>query len=348
LSAIGTYIPEAPEPQGPAPQQATRYWLTFAISTTLVILLLAWFIYSPGQDHIGSIALNGDGNWYQNYEPGFELQDHEIFFDGFGHSIENAEQADIIFLGSSTVLFGIDWRTLEEFERKHHVRIFNMGFAGVNSGEFSLRLIQKWGLHPKLWIIDADMLEGKINNSFFYMSLPSGGNFRTGSPGTVVKTSRLHAFLTVAGRNIRWRLEMVPGLLKQISFRSAKTGNWYLDNWPLQTADNYPMIDRSNYSSCPENSEEAGLARRYFDAIGGAVILIQVPSVIACSPRIHHLASALDVASFTVTPEEFSTSDGGWHLDRKSSRLYTTRLLAWLEQLPQFHKLLTQAAQVTR
>jgi hypothetical protein len=37
--------------------------------------------------------------------------------------------------------------------------------------------------------------------------------------------------------------------------------------------------------------------------------------------------------------EEYSTSDGGWHLDRKSSRMYTTRLLEWLERLPEFQRL---------
>jgi hypothetical protein len=320
------------------------YWSAFAATVALFFTLILSMIYSPGQDHFGSIPLVGDGTWYHNYEIAFEIQDQEIFFHGIGHSIENARQADIIFLGASTVLFGIDWRLSEEFERKHHVKMFNMGFAGVGSGEFSLRLIQKWGLRPKLWIIHADMYQGKIQNSFFYMYLPAGGSFGAGAPAEVVGSSRIRAFLHVLGRDIRWRWKMALGQLKQDSYRSAKSGNWYLDNWPLQTVDNNATIETWIYPSCPENAEEAGLARRYFDAIGGAVILIQVPSVLACSPRIRHLASALGVPAFTVVPEEFSSGDGGGHLDRKASRMYTTRIFAWLEQLPEFQQLFPEKA----
>jgi hypothetical protein len=315
------------------------YWSGFATTIVLAFALTLGWVYSPGQDHLASISLDGDGAWYQNYELRFEVQDHEIFFHGIGHSIENARQADIIFLGSSRVIFAIDWRVAQEFERKHHVKLFNMSFAGGVSGEFPLRLMRKWGLRPKLWVINADLEEGKIAKSFFHMHLPGGGDFKTGSPRHVVTTSWLTAFLTVVGRNVRWRLKMAMGILKHDSYRSAKHGNWYLDNWPLETLDDYPKIDMSGHRSCLENPEEVELARRYFDAIGGAVILIQVPSVIACAARIQHLASVLGVPSFTVTPEEYSTSDGGWHLDRKSSRMYTTRFLEWLERLPEFQRL---------
>jgi hypothetical protein len=127
-------------------RQITGYWSTFAATMALITMLLLWWLYEPGQDHLGSISLNGDGSWFHNYEVNFEIQDQEILFFGIGRSIENAQQADIIFLGPSTVLFGINWRLFEEFERKHHIRMFNMGFAGNWSGEFSLRVIRKWGI----------------------------------------------------------------------------------------------------------------------------------------------------------------------------------------------------------
>jgi hypothetical protein len=338
-SAGGHIDDGAIQPQAPKRWQGTKYWSAFVVTIALALIMILWATYSPGQDHFASISLNGDGTWYHNYERGFEIQDQEIFFDGIGHSIENAQQADIIFLGPSTVLFGIDWRLLEEFERKHHVKMFNMGFAGIGSGEFSLRLVKKWGLHPKLWIIHADMYQGKITNSFFYMFLGVGGGFRAGAPGRVVHAGWLQAFLTVAGRNIRWRWKMALGLIGHDSYRSAKSGNWYLDDWPNQMLTTNATIETWLDLTCPENSEEAGLAKRYFEQLGGAFILIQVPSVLACSPRIQHLASALGVPAFNVVPEEYSSGDGGGHLDRKSSRMYTARFFAWLEQLPEFQRL---------
>ena len=207
----------ATAPQVPTRQQASRFWSSFITTIALLFILVFWWSYSPDQDHTASISLNGDGTWYHNYEIAFQIQDHEIFYDGIGHSIENAQRADIIFLGTSAVLFGIDWRLSKEFERKHRVKTFNMGFAGIESGEFSLRLIQKWGLRPKLWIIDTDLYQGEIAHSFFYMYMPAGGIFGAGSPGYVVKTNWLRAFLTVVGRNIRWRWKAAQGLLKQDS-----------------------------------------------------------------------------------------------------------------------------------
>jgi hypothetical protein len=170
----------------------------------------------------------------------------------------------------------------------------------------------------------------QIDNSFFYMFLPGGGNFNNGSPSVVVNTSWIRAFLTVVGRNIRWRWELALGTLNQISFRSAQNGNWYMDKWPGRTAD-HPNIEPAADPSCPENPQEPDLARRYLDAIGSSAILIQVPTVIACAQRMDHLASALGIPDFTVTPEQFSTIDDGWHLDSKGSRLYTALSLALID-----------------
>jgi hypothetical protein len=306
--------------------------VAFFVTLAVLSLALLWFCYTPGRDHFASISLDGDGSWFQNYEPGFEIADTEVLWNGLGHSMENAQKADIIFLGTSNVLFGIDWRLLEAFERKHNVRIFNLAFAGIGSGEFDLRLIKKWNLHPKLWIIHADMYKGDIRNSFFYMTMGSGGSFGTGAPRTVVDSNWLSGFKAVVGRNIRWRIKKALGLFPPHDpYRSAKTGSWYLDRWRFQLTEDNATIETWIEPECPENSEEAGLARKYMDQIGGRVVLIQVPSVLACSPRIRHLADALGIPGFTVVPEQFSSGDGGGHLDRKGAKKYTAMLFAWLE-----------------
>jgi hypothetical protein len=68
-------------------------------------------------------------------------------------------------------------------------------------------------------------------------------------------------------------------------------------------------------------------------------VLIQVPSAFACAQRVHEIAAAVGVSSFTVDPTLFSNNDGGGHLDAVSARRYSTVLFAWLEQLPEFQRL---------
>jgi hypothetical protein len=343
----------AAEPQGPALHQMSRYWSAFAATVALIFVLLVWCTYSPGQDHVASISLNGDGNWYHNYEIAFEIQDQEILYHGIGHSIESAQQADIIFLGTSRLIFGLDWRVFEEFERKYNLRMFNMGLVGISNGEFSLRIIRKWGLRPKLWVINTERDLADFRSGFFYLALVSPKQFGAGAAPRVVNSSRMRALRNVVGRNIRWRLKMAAGSLKGDPYRSAKTGNWYLDNWPTYTSSTNPAIkpmelrlvdgafqqsERAD-PSCPVMSEEVDGAKRYFEAIGGSVVLMQVPSAFSCAQRVHELASALAVPSFTMDTPQFSSTDGGGHLDGVSARKYSTEFFAWLEQLPEFQRL---------
>ena len=117
-------------------QRALKYWLAFIGVTIAIIVLAISVFYSANQDHIGAIPFNEDNKWYYDYEAGFAIQDNDVFFHGIGGSIQNAQRADIIFLGTSRPLLGVDWSLFEGFERKHQIKMFNMSFAGVPSGEF--------------------------------------------------------------------------------------------------------------------------------------------------------------------------------------------------------------------
>jgi hypothetical protein len=328
----------------PGRSRPVLFWPTFAGAVAAVLSFGLWATYSPGQDHLASISLNGDGAWYRNYEPGFESQDPEIFFDGIGRSIENARRADIIFLGTSKLIFGTDWRLFEKFEREHHLRMFNMALAGVAGGEFSLRIINKWGLRPKLWVINTDRYTEDPSTGFFHMDLSSAQGFGSSATARVVNYTNAHAIRNVVGRNVRWRLKMAIGLLKYAPYRSAKTGNWYLDDWPNFGLSSNPPIAPRFVGVCAAATVEVDEARRFLSALGGGAVLIQVPSAFACAQRVHEIAAALNVRALTAPAAQFTSGDGGGHLDGVSARKYTAQLFAWLEQLPEFRRLFPESA----
>jgi hypothetical protein len=295
-------------------RHSASYWAAFLGTVAFVIALLVWSVRAPGQDHFASIPLNHDASWYYNYEVGFEVQDPELFFNDIGRSIENARQAEIIFVGWSRLLFALDWRVFEEFAQQYHVKMFNIGLAGVHSGEFYLRVIKKWGLHPRLWVINTDRGLKDHRSGFFFL-MPTEG-LGTSATDRVVGQSLLHAYKHVVGRNIRWRLKMALSRLNMYSFRSAATGNWYLANWPSYSTNNNPPIKRMELSvwdgairrrdrvdeSCPVLPEEVEEARSYLNEIGSDAVLIQVPSSFACAQRVHEPAAAVGVPAFTVRP----------------------------------------------
>ena len=284
------------------------------------------------------------------------MQDEDLFYHGIGHSIENAGQADIIFLGWSRLLFAMDWRVFDDFERVHDAKMFNMGFAGVASGEFPLRVIRKWRLHPKLWVINTDRdINNDFRAGFFHRTLNDG---LANSVTRTVGYGWLWAYKNVIGRNMRWRGKMALDAMPMYSFRSARMGNWYLDNWPNYNLDtNAPItrmtemrqagdgtlqqVDRAG--PCPTLPEEVEEAKSYIGTLGGTVVLIQAPSTFACAQRVHELAAAVGVPAFTVPSNEFTSVDGGGHLDGKSARKYSELFFNWLRGLPEFQRLFGNA-----
>lgn len=331
--------------------EARRFWSGAACTAAVISLAFAWFLHSPNQDHIGAIPMNGDSSWYYNYEINYqtsgEMQDPEILYDGIGHSIENAQQADIIFVGWSRVLFGLDYRVADQFAQQRHLKVFNLGFAGISSGEFPLKVAQKWHLRPKLWVINADRDETDYRYGFFHMALD--GSFLQG----VVRDSWLTAYKNVVSRNIRWRFKYFLGELHPFEYRSAVNGSWNLDNWPFyRLLNNAPITlksieivngrvvigDRSSDTPCPALPEEITEAKDYLKELGSAAVLIQIPSEGACAQRVHEIADALGVSAFTVDPTQYSTVDGGGHLDGVSAHKWSTQFFDWLAQTPDFQR----------
>jgi len=88
------------------------------------------------------------------------------FFHNIGHSIENLKRADVVIVGSSLVAFAIDSKIAKAaLGNEHGLSFYNMSFVGVSSGEFTKRIVVKYNIHPKLWIINAD--DGGGGGNFF-------------------------------------------------------------------------------------------------------------------------------------------------------------------------------------
>jgi hypothetical protein len=73
----------------------------------------------------------------------------------------------------------------------------------------------------------------------------------------------------------------------------------------------------------------------YFRDINAPAVLIQVPSTFACAQRIHEIADAVGIPAFTADPTQYTSIDGGGHLDAISAHKWSTQFVDWLTQLPQ-------------
>jgi hypothetical protein len=85
-----------------------------------------------------------------------QIQDEDVFYSNVGSSVSALKSADIVFLGPSFVSFAVDRATLQSSSALDRLKIYNMAFIGVRSGEFSRRVIKRWDVQAPLWIINVD------------------------------------------------------------------------------------------------------------------------------------------------------------------------------------------------
>ncbi len=331
-----------------------RWFATYVGCFAACSLAVAAFLYEPGQDHFGAITLDGNGDWYQNfadYSSMRDIQDRDVFYHDIGRSIEYARNADIILLGHSMVLWGMDWRLLREFARKHGVRLYNLASAGDASGEFLLRVIKKNDIKARLWVINAD----DYNTNFFSTSLDDLGNFGKRAANVVVTYGRGHAWRNVISRDFRWRLEeliraIAPEKVNSylyrkasiVTFRSASDGTWFIEKLPIFVSRDNPMIQNIRIQTCPAQQPEIQQAKRYMDSLGGSFVFMLVPHLNACRQRVGEMARALGISSVLIDESDITSVDGGYHFDAAGARLYTARFLQKLEATPEFQKLVRE------
>jgi len=330
------------------PAPARYLWLVAGLGALFLAVFSWWGV--ARRDHFASIPLDGDTAWYRNYGDRVtrEIQDRDILYHDIGHSIDEARRADIIFLGHSMLLWGLQHDVIDAFARRHGLRIYNLASAGDGSGEFLRLVVKRWDLHPRLWIINAD--DHAAN--FFNVSLDDFGASGKSSAISVVKYGRVRGFLNVVGRNLRWRLEdkilaLAPeGWLKPLFpgpglavWRSATDGNWYLDRVPAFVQPNNADIKVTRSQDCHTDPGEVARARHYLDDIGGATVLMLAPYHEFCPQRVRELAAALDVEALIPPDAQYSSADGGGHLDKRGAIAFTGFLLGALEQTAAFKAL---------
>lgn len=326
----------------------TSYLTTIVV--IFVVALCAVLIRSRSEDHLMARSLAGEPHTYRAYNnfPKPEIQDRDVYFHNIGSSVEEARKADIILLGHSVVLYGIDDPQMRAFNARYGVRIFNMAIAGIASGDFIRAVIRRWDIHPKLWIINAD--DEPV--SFFNPGIDDAAATGAASAIEIVKTPRIVGFMHAYARDVRWWLGdevlRLPEWMRQRYFqsfagrfqvwRSTETGDWIF----AHDGGGYDRAGNPKFSpppkSCPVSAQEASDARNFLDDIGGEAIFTLIPYARWCPQHTTELAAALGVPSI-IPPAADYTSPDGRHMDRQGREAFTTWFLDALADTREFKRI---------
>ncbi|WP_316225673.1 hypothetical protein [Bradyrhizobium sp. SZCCHNS3052] len=305
------------------------------------------WLAAQGGDHFSAISRAGDRSWYRNFggDSVTEIQDQDLFYHGIGRSIDNARQADVIILGSSLVSFALDETVMRErLEQPYGLKFYNMAFVGVASGEFARQIALKYHLHPRLWILNAD--DGGGGGNFFHRNLTRafGADVR---PIPSTKLSRYGATYEIIRRNLRWRFEDVTRPWRQALTgprsgplprfdRDDRTGAADMSTFPRFLADGNPGVKMTRDPDCHTTPDVIANARDLVQSLGAPVVLTLVPNFHGCLTQVREIAAALGVETALPARTDYSSWDGGGHLDARGAADFTRDLVGALEKTRAF------------
>ncbi|SMX57196.1 conserved protein of unknown function [Bradyrhizobium sp. ORS 285] len=301
---------------------------------------------AQGGDHFSAISRVDDHAWYRNFggDRVTEIQDQDLFYHGIGRSIEHARQADIIILGSSLVSFAVDQAVMrEQLEQRYGLKFYNMAFVGVASGEFARQIALKHHVHPRLWVLNAD--DGGGGGNFFHRNLTRafGADVR---PIPSTKLSRYGATYEIIRRNLRWRVEdatrhardALAGPLPRFD-RDDRTGAADMSAFPRFLADRNPTVKMTRDPDCHTTPDIVANAREFVQSLGAPVILTFVPNFHGCVTQVREIAAAIGVETALPPRTDYSSWDGGGHLDARGAADFTRDLVAALKTTRAFQDL---------
>ncbi|MBR0848966.1 hypothetical protein JQ543_14540 [Bradyrhizobium diazoefficiens] len=320
--------------------QIRRYLLVMAATSALIVTIaLIWG--ETSHDHFASYPLKGDTAFYRDFSgrrvP--EIQDQELFYHNLGGSVAAAKAADIIALGPSFVSYALDKRVLRQFEADSGRRVYNMSFIGIRGGEFSRRIIARWGIEAPLWVINAD--DQFIH--FFSRSL----DLTLGPVTTTIPAAahgRIRGYVSAAARNLRWRIEDYISYYRTGDgsanglFRNIATGDVTVDLNPRYVAEDNKEIPFDRGRDCHASPQTIDIARQYLKDIGGQVVLTMVPHSQYCPAQARELAKALGLEILVPPDAGYTTMDGGGHLDQKGAERFTRFLTSELVKTDAYRK----------
>ena len=268
-----------------------------------------------------------DRGMYVDYGLGANSLSHDIFYHGWGESVKYAQKADVLILGNSRTLCGFSSEIMREFAQENNIRFYNMSFGFGESLTFPEYIMEKYGLKPKIVIVNA--------NQFFIKEASDYG-------GKLLKRSSWERFRNFLDDYIKYAhfrtfRKYMPHFLPDFRIvgdyayiRSEVDGAWTILN--LQK----PSVALRDYTT-PTQAEDYDLQlakqfNSYVKSWGGTLVLTYVPYPGADVASIRRFARELDVDFIYPEIQDLKVFDAS-HLDDASARKFTIAFFKTFEGL---------------
>jgi hypothetical protein len=257
-------------------------------------------------------------------------------YDNLDGAAEALKHAEVLFVGDSLILFAFqNQQVLQPFFSARGLRYFFLAFGGEADETFAEQILQKFHLHPKWVVVDADYFFGMSPSAVASRAMSSGPleawKFRFEAANSLAIQRCVHRVFPYFGLS-QW--DVHP---QWIWYRSKSDGTMWLAAWRgvpsaiPDTSFSYLLFQEAR--NAPLRSGEVTAAQRFkreLDSRGTRLVLTWIPPNPGANAA--HLATALQVPLITTDATDLSTFDGK-HLDRESSTRFSKSFLEGLDKV---------------
>jgi len=264
---------------------------------------------------------------YLAHDRGGHVDHHVLYFGTDADAIANLRAADVLFIGTSRMMFAVRARVMTPWAADHGLRYYSLGFGFREADSFPLELIRKWDLRPKLVVINVD--------GFFGRGLsPWAVRVMRDTPFAARK--RLwEAELSHWGR--RWLHRVIPNWIdlfgrpgfpagdEFIAYRSSVNGVWAVSPWPEPTMA-APSMDFVPEEVGPREADAARAFKAELDSRGARMLLTYVPTPEDAGGNPVAIGQVLGVPVVGLGVDGLTSHDGS-HLSEESAVIWSRRLI---------------------
>ncbi len=295
------------------------------MAIVLAGMALVWRVTGmPAMDIATAEAPASGATTYLAHDRGGHV-DHHVLFHGLDRRArQRITEADVLFLGNSRLMFGLDQRELVKAFSPLGLRYYVLGFGHDEGHTFPRAIIERFGLRPRLVVANVDNFFSVDRSPWAERVLDDGWfdamKLRLEHTAAHAVRRRLHRIVP------HWP-DVIANRTEFIIHRSAVDGTWdvgtqFAQSGPLPVAGE----PRELVHIEPSVVARAQAFKADLDRRGTKLVLCLVPSPDTPRARAFALGKVLGVPVVAPEPENPQTIDGS-HLTEESAEAFSDTLL---------------------
>jgi hypothetical protein len=291
---------------------------------------LAWLTV-PGFEgrvrHINFAQRPPGGDYYLAHDRGGHLDHHVLYHGTDAEAMRHLEAADILFVGTSRMMFAIRSRVVTPWAIAHGVTYYALGFGHRDGDMWVREIIRKHDLRPKLVVVNVDGFFGR-ELSPWAERVRKDSAF--GARKLVLEGELGHESRRIIHRLIPNWIDLYgrPGFPfgnEFIAYRSRTNGVWQISPWPAPVM-SAPALDFGAGPVGPRIGDPARAFKAELDARGAKLVLTFVPTPDDSGGNPVALGAMLDVPVVGMDVDGLTSHDGS-HLSEDSAVFWSRRLV---------------------